>query len=337
MPENHIPLVRIESAITIIESAKGFFPAALLHKAQEYLPVPLQRDSIKISAIPENAIIQFMQQLHEHADKEDFFLYLEESMRQLASLWPIPNAKEHPSLVSILEHNIEHFQTNSSQTHLTIDKEGFEGQVTLTITTDEHYLERYAGTAIWLELQSLMFLIQFIRRILGEEWLPVSVGLQHAEIDQIETYIPLASRGLFVQREASSITLSKQDAYTPLQGEAQTHPLAPLEERKLYSEQLMTALWAYTGERKLKLEECSLLLNTSKRTIQRRLHAEGLTFRDVVDRLHVRFALSVLRQQRFTVADVATHLGYANASKFIRAFKRITGMPPMQYIQKGPR
>lgn len=62
-----------------------------------------------------------------------------------------------------------------------------------------------------------------------------------------------------------------------------------------------------------------------------------MTFRDIVDKLHVRFALAVLREDRFTVADVASHLGYANSSKFIRAFKRITGLPPMQYIQKEPR
>ncbi|GAM75823.1 transcriptional regulator [Vibrio ishigakensis] len=337
MSYNQLPLIRVESAIIITETARDFFPSNLLHKAQEFLPIPLERGTLTIPAIPENAIIHFMQQLHQHADSEDFFLYLEESMKQLAKLWPIPSSSQCNNLVSILEYNVANFQSNSSQSLLSIEKEGFEQQVTLTLTTDEHYLERYSGTAIWLELQSLMFLVQYIRRILGDEWLPLSVGLQHAEVDEVEKHVPLAHKGLFVQREVTSITLSKQDAYTPLEIEPQSVSLPELSVQSLYSEQLIAALWPYTGERKLELGVCSELLNTSKRTIQRKLQGEGMTFRDIVDKLHVRFALAVLREDRFTVADVASHLGYANSSKFIRAFKRITGLPPMQYIQKEPR
>lgn len=98
----------------------------------------------------------------------------------------------------------------------------------------------------------------------------------------------------------------------------------------------MAALWPYTGERKLELGVCSELLNTSKRTIQRKLQTEGLTFRDIVDKLHVRFALAVLRENRFTVADVASHLGYANSSKFIRAFKLLPDSLPCSTYKKSP-
>ncbi|GAM66668.1 hypothetical protein JCM19236_2998 [Vibrio sp. JCM 19236] len=210
MSDNQLPLIRVESAIIIIESARDFFPSSLLHKAQEFLPIPLERGTLTIPAIPENAIIHFMQQLHQHADSEDFFLYLEESMKQLAKLWPIPSSSQCNNLVSILEYNVANFQSNSSQSLLSIEKEGFEQQVTLTLTTDEHYLERYSGTAIWLELQSLMFLVQYIRRILGDEWLPYRWVYSMQRWMKLKNMSHLPTRGyLFNAKSPLSLYLNR--------------------------------------------------------------------------------------------------------------------------------
>ena len=71
----------------------------------------------------------------------------------------------------------------------------------------------------------------------------------------------------------------------------------------------------------------------SARTLQRRLAEQGLNYSRLVD--EVRFIKArELIQARQKLTDVATHLGYADAGSFTRAFERWTGMSPLQYRQR---
>jgi AraC-like DNA-binding protein len=69
-------------------------------------------------------------------------------------------------------------------------------------------------------------------------------------------------------------------------------------------------------------------LSTSERSLQRRLQAEGVSFRDVVDDARHELARLYLGDKTLTVTDVACLLGYSEAAAFTRAFKRWTGRTP---------
>nr|WP_256099310.1 AraC family transcriptional regulator [Vibrio sp. Scap16] len=60
------------------------------------------------------------------------------------------------------------------------------------------------------------------------------------------------------------------------------------------------------------------------------------TYKAIKESLVIEFAKRVISQQCYSIADVALHLGYADASQFIRAFKRVYGITPYQW-QKGRR
>jgi AraC-like DNA-binding protein len=75
-------------------------------------------------------------------------------------------------------------------------------------------------------------------------------------------------------------------------------------------------------------------LNISTRTLRRRLEEEGTTFRALLDEVREALAEELLAAGAVPVEDVATRLGYAEASSFIHAFKRWKGVTPTAFAQR---
>ena len=73
------------------------------------------------------------------------------------------------------------------------------------------------------------------------------------------------------------------------------------------------------------------LLGLSSRSLRRRLHEEGHTYVEVVEQAMAEIARRMLDDPSITIQEVADRLGFSEASAFHRAFKRWTGMTPMQF------
>ena len=74
-------------------------------------------------------------------------------------------------------------------------------------------------------------------------------------------------------------------------------------------------------------------LNTTVRSMQRKLEAEGTSYRAVAADLRMELAQQLLSKGSSKVSEVARHLGYADASSFRRAFKNWTDTTPSQAKQ----
>jgi AraC-like DNA-binding protein len=70
------------------------------------------------------------------------------------------------------------------------------------------------------------------------------------------------------------------------------------------------------------------LLAMHRRTLNRRLQMQGVTFRDVLDEVRYEVARQLLTLSQLSVDDIAAALGYAGASPFVRSFKRWSGRSP---------
>lgn len=84
----------------------------------------------------------------------------------------------------------------------------------------------------------------------------------------------------------------------------------------------------------LGLDDIASRLHLSPRTIHRRLHEEGASFRAIKDALRRDMALARLAKTRDPIAQVAAELGYADTSAFYRAFVDWTGMAPLHYRRR---
>lgn len=88
--------------------------------------------------------------------------------------------------------------------------------------------------------------------------------------------------------------------------------------------------------RQMELGHCTLegvaqSLRTPPRSLQRRLHAEGLTFRDLIDEWRRGRALSLVTNTRLPLSEVSGALGYSEQSVFTQAFRRWYGGTPLRY------
>jgi len=72
-------------------------------------------------------------------------------------------------------------------------------------------------------------------------------------------------------------------------------------------------------------------LNMSARTLRRRLDEAGTSYRALLDEVRRALAEEMLTAAPLSVDDIAIRLGYAEATPFIHAFKRWTGLTPAAY------
>ncbi len=69
-------------------------------------------------------------------------------------------------------------------------------------------------------------------------------------------------------------------------------------------------------------------LRTPPRSLQRRLQAESLNFRELLDEWRRARALSLVTNTRLPLSEVSEALGYSEQSVFTQAFRRWYGAPP---------
>ena len=67
------------------------------------------------------------------------------------------------------------------------------------------------------------------------------------------------------------------------------------------------------------------------RTLQRHLNEEGTSFQSLIDEVRRERSRYFLEKTTLSITDIALELGYAEASPFVRAFKRMMNIPPNQY------
>lgn len=82
------------------------------------------------------------------------------------------------------------------------------------------------------------------------------------------------------------------------------------------------------------MDEIARQLTLSTRTLRRRLAEAGTNYRALVDEVRQALAEELLDTGVLSVEDVAYRLGYAEASSFIYAFKRWTGMTPAAFARR---
>ncbi len=81
-------------------------------------------------------------------------------------------------------------------------------------------------------------------------------------------------------------------------------------------------------------EAVAARLGLGKRTMQRKLEAEGYTFREILASFRTERAKELLRETELSVQDIAASLGYLEVNSFRRAFHRWEGVTPTEFSSR---
>lgn len=79
------------------------------------------------------------------------------------------------------------------------------------------------------------------------------------------------------------------------------------------------------------IKELSSHIGMSNRTLTRRLAEHGVTFRDLIQKTQKRLSKDLLKGSDRSVAEIAFQTGFSEQSAFNRAFKRWTGLSPVEF------
>ena len=79
------------------------------------------------------------------------------------------------------------------------------------------------------------------------------------------------------------------------------------------------------------LDEVADRLNLSVRTLTRRLHDEGTSFREIQCEARLEMAKRQLRESTVPIKVVSANAGFSNLSAFSRAFRKYAGVTPSEY------
>lgn len=100
------------------------------------------------------------------------------------------------------------------------------------------------------------------------------------------------------------------------------------------TDQVTRLLEESTTEHLISIEEISIKLNMTSRTLRRRLTSEGVSYQTLKDTVRKDRAIYWLSQEDVTVAQVSRYCGYTETAAFIRAFKKWTDMSPGDYRKR---
>ena len=186
---------------------------------------------------------------------------------------------------------------------------------------------------------ALSLTVNFIRLFMGKGWKPLAVFLVRPQPEDIGFYQKTFKAPLLFGQDINAIEIDVRDldATAPLADPELrrflTRHVEQLEGRNLQDtrsivEQLIRSRLS-TGL--CTEEQIAATLHITSRTLQRRLKAEGIGFKQLLTQIRCSLAEEYLRSGSFT--KLAAALGYSELSAFTRFFHAHFGMSPTQYRQ----
>lgn len=190
---------------------------------------------------------------------------------------------------------------------------------------------------------ALVLGINLLRALCGPDFAPVSVLLRRPQPADPAAYRRVFGRTVRFDAAENAIVFSTRCLSQPL-------PTANESVRRLLEQQIREADSGPRGgvehmRRVLRMlvhageateERLAHVFAMHRRTINRRLRAEGTTFRQLVDEVRFEVARHLLETTDLSVVHIAGTLSYADASAFTRAFRRWSQTTPAQWRQAHP-
>ena len=232
-----------------------------------------------------------------------------------------------PTLYQALKKLIRLSASESSHLHLGIEERAD------TIRLFTHYPDM-KGVTGYSNSQSYQIgvILGVIRHFTGQDWQPKELGIEGC-------HVPAIAKELFprcrirARQSKGYIVIPRACLHLPprrISDEVQKGSLI-LTDKLSYADTLSLLIQPYLPEGYPHARLAASLMDTSERTLERRLSEAGLTYRAVIDELRFDEAKKLLKQTDAQVIDVAAAVGFEDPANFTRMFRRIGGLSPREF------
>ena len=185
----------------------------------------------------------------------------------------------------------------------------------------------------------LEFFLSLIRHFLGQHWVPEEIGLESPLVPAIaEEHFPDCR--ILTQQIAGYIAVPRPCLHwavspgDPKVGSSDA-PLISNESSELnrnfnYIDSLRAMLRSYLSEGYPCERVAAELMNTSVRTLSRKLSSHDLTYGKLIDELRFNTAKEQLQNSNEPIGDIAHNVGFDDQGDFSRMIRRLSGLSPSE-------
>lgn len=182
-------------------------------------------------------------------------------------------------------------------------------------------------------------MLNMMRSLCGNDWAPAEVWFAHRRPEDIGPFHRFFRVPLRFDTEQNALVFKASD----LNRRLRTHDpeIQRLLQRQIDAleaaqandlpRQISVVLRTALANGSVSADQVAAMFSMHARTLNRRLHASGTTFRALVNEARFETACQMLEQSSMDVRQIALLLGYADASAFARAFRRWSGRSPMAW------
>ncbi|MGD2025547.1 MAG: helix-turn-helix domain-containing protein [Methyloceanibacter sp.] len=188
-----------------------------------------------------------------------------------------------------------------------------------------------------VNLATLQYMIDTVRLAAGPDWRPSRIHLARGKMpgqDHLEIF---RDREIVYFQGMSGISIKKsllpcQIPRERLKAGAESSGWSEIETPPdSFTGSLRLLLKAHIREGIFQISSLAEAVGMSKRTLQRRLGEEGLSFSVLLDDLRFELTAELMRELDYPLIAIAHDLGYRDQAHFTRSFRRWTGMSPSEY------
>jgi AraC-like DNA-binding protein len=175
--------------------------------------------------------------------------------------------------------------------------------------------------------------VDLVRHFLGPSWLPSEIGLEATDVSILLQKRFPGSR-IVAQQKTSYITVPRSCLHrAPRFGKIQLEKTDTevLGKRFDYIDTLRVLLSPYLRQGYPSEHFAAELMNTTVRTLTRRLSKQNLTYGTLIDDLRFQLAKDYLQNPDMRLLDIALAIGFSDQGNFTRMFRRIGGLTPGEY------
>jgi len=233
-----------------------------------------------------------------------------------------------PTLLKALQRLSELIRSEGSDVDIGV----FERREDILLYTHYWDLANRPGYHISQAYQLAVFL-DLIRFFLGGQWMPDEIGLEAAVIPSgLENRLP--GTRILLNQPFGYVAIARK-----LLHHAACHRISQGTGNKGqvtvrsfgYVDKFRSVARAYLSEGYVSEQHVARLMDTSVRTMKRRLAAMDLSYRALIDEVRFDVARENLRNSDMRIIEVARSVGFRDQANFTRMFRRIAGITPNRY------
>jgi AraC-like DNA-binding protein len=282
--------------------------------------------------VPTNAAIMLAQDVHGIVGPEVFGLWMERAS-DLSALGPFGDTlRRSRTLFDALQRYHRFYRQFRNYAKLSMVRS--RSHLWLRRFVDP----RMPGNKEMLQLYALTEVTKIVRLAAGDSWQPKKIVLQADAGSMLKTMPHLAGADALLDADYCAIAIPVELLSLPIkmscsddvmQGADDAPAWLPPPER--FSDSLLAIVSNLFHDGYPGIDSVAESIGVSRRTLQRGLGAEGMTYRDLIDGYRFETAKRLVSEDGANFSDVAATLEYNDASSFSRAFRRWAGVTPREY------